>query len=326
VSGAQAANRTRRRRRRLRIISLVASALAVGACAGGGSTRAEPVRLDVTMHRVGAAAWGVVSAEELWVSDPSAGVVLAVDDEGGVARTVATGAPDPREAGMAIAGDQLWVANLGGTVGVLDTDTGEPVGRIEVGPGEPAAVAVGGGYAWVPLHGPGGGIAKIEATRLEVVARVELPESAFDVALANGSVWVAGLDRRVFEIDAATAEVRRTIVVGAAPRGIARIDDAIWVTVRDDREVVRIDAREGTITDRVPLAGQPWPINAADGAVWVADLDGNVTRIDANTNDVTGTASADPQPRAIAITANAVWITSQTGRLARVALETSGPG
>lgn len=278
------------------------------------------------MHSVGAAAWGVVSGDQLWVSDPAAGVVVAVDDSGAVIREVATGAPDPREAGMAIAGDRLWVANLGGTVGVLDTDAGAPIERIEVGPGEPAAVAVGDGYAWVPLHGPGGGLVKIDATRLEVVASVELPESAFDVVLAGGSVWVAGLDRRVFEIDAATAEVRRTIDVGAAPRGIARIGDAVWVSLRDDQEVVRIDTRDGTITDRVALEGQPWPIAAADGAVWVADLDGDITRIDAGTNDVTGTASVDPQPRAIAVTANAVWITSQTGRLARITLQRSGSG
>ena len=187
----------------------------------------------------------------------------------------------------------------------------------------PAAVAVGDGYAWIPLHGPGGGLAKIDAARLEVVASVELPESAFDVALAAGSVWVAGLDRRVFEIDAATAEVRRSIDVGAAPRGIARIDDAVWVTLRDDQEVVRIDTRDGTITDRVALDGQPWPIAAADGDVWVADLDGRVTRIDADTKQVTGYASADPQPRAIAIRPDAVWITSQSGRVTRVTLETA---
>ena len=176
------------------------------------------------------------------------------------------------------------------------------------------------------MHGPGGGLVKIDATRLEVVASVELPESAFDVVLAAGSVWVAGLDRRVFEIDAVTAAARRTIEVGAAPRGIARIDDAVWVTLRDDQEVVRIDTRDGTITDRVALQGQPWPIATADGALWVADLDGNATRIDAGSNDVTGIASLDPQPRAIAITGKAVWITSQTGTLARIALESSGRG
>lgn len=325
VTGSPRANRNRTRLRQARIISVTAAALAIGACSGG-SPGAEPAQLEATMYSVGAAAWGVASGDELWVSNPTAGVVVAVDDSGAVVREVATGAPDPREAGMAIAGDQLWVANLGGAVGVIDTDSGEPVGRIEVGPGEPAAVAVGDGYAWVPLHGPGGGLAKIDATRLEVVARVELPESAFDVVLAAGSVWVAGLDRRVFEIDAATAEVRRTIDVGAAPRGIARIDDAVWVTLRDDQEVVRIDTRDGTITDRVAVDGHPWPIDAADGAVWVADLDGNVTRIDADTNKVTGHATADPQPRALAITRDFVWITSQTGRLTRVTLERSTPG
>lgn len=308
--------RVRTRQRQLRAASIVA-VLFIAAC-GGGSKSAEPARLESTAHPIGAAAWGVASGDELWVSNPAAGTVVAVDDSGDVVREIPTAAPDPRDAGMAIDGDQLWIANLGGTVGVLDTGTGEPIGRVDVGPGEPAAVAVGDGYAWLPLHGPGGGLAKVDAQRLDVVARVDLPESAFDVALAGGSVWVAGLDRRVFEIDAITADVRRTIDVGAAPRGIALTGDAVWVTLRDDKEVVRIDARDGTITDRVKLDGQPWPIAAGDGAVWVADLAGTVTRIDADTNQVTGSASADPQPRAIAIRRDTVWITSQTGRLTRV--------
>lgn len=312
----------RARRHRVRVASILASVLVLGAC-GGGSRSSEPVQLESTAHPIGAAAWGVASGDELWVSNPAAGVVVAVDDSGAVVRKVATAAPDPRDAGMAIVGDQLWVANLGGTVGVLDTVTGAPIGRIDVGPGEPAAVAVGDGYAWVPLHGPGGGLAKIDAQRLEVIARVDLPESAFDVAVAGRSVWVAGLDRRVFEIDATTAEVRRTIDVGAAPRGITTTDDAVWVTLRDDQEVVRIDAQDGTITDRVELDGQPWPIATGDGAVWVADLDGTVTRIDADTNKITGKASADPQPRAIAIRRGAVWIASQTGQLTRVAFDTT---
>lgn len=318
ISGRRC-NLRARRRHVLRAVRLVAVVLAVSAC-GGGSPSAEPVQLESTTFPVGAAAWGVEAGDQLWVSNPAAGAVVAVDDSGRVIREVATGAPDPREAGMAIAGDQLWVANLGGTVGVLNINTGEPIGLIEVGPGEPAAIAVGDGYAWVPLHGPGGGLARIDAARLEVVDRVELPESAFDVALSAESVWVAGLDRRVFEIDAATAEVRRTIDVGAAPRGITSIGDAVWVTLRDDQEVVRIDAGDGTITDRVALDGRPWPIAAGNGAVWVADLDGTISRIDADSTDVTGNANADPQPRGIAITRDAVWITSQTGGLTRVTL------
>ena len=315
----------RRVRRRDLCCSFVAAALLLGACGGDGDrardAAREPDRLNSSIHAVGAAAWGVAVDEGVWVSDPSAGVIAQLDGAGSVIREIPTGAPDPRDAGIAIAGERLWVANLGGSVGVLDAATGESVGRVDVGPGEPADVAVADGYAWVPLHGSGGGLAKVDAEQLAVVARVALPESAFDVAIGGRSVWVAGLDRRVFEIDAATGAVQQEIDVGAAPRGIAVTGDAVWVTLRDDQELVRIDPRTGEVVARVALDGQPWPVAAVGDAVWVADLNGRVTRIDARRNAVTGRANAAPQPRAIAVGLGAVWVASQTGRVARVALD-----
>lgn len=295
----------------------VAALLTLGACGSSAGTT-DPEVLSSSTHAVGAASWGVVAEEQIWVTDPAAGAVVELDERGAVVREVSTGAPDPRDAGMALDGDRLWVANLGGTVGVVDTRSGEALARVEVGPGEPAAVAVDGGSAWVPLHGPDGGLAQVDAETFEVLRRVELPESAFDVAAADGAVWVAGLDRRVFEIDAASGDVRRSIDVGAAPRGIALTEDSAWITLRDDREVVRVDRTRGDVVARIPLDGQPWPIAADDRSVWVVDLAGVVTRIDARTNDVIGTAASDEQPRGVTVGRGAVWVAGQTGRVTRI--------
>jgi len=284
----------------------------------GESRSEEPASLPSGVHDVGAAAWGVAAGDQVWVTNPATATVVGLDDDGTVVVELPSGAADPRDAGLALADAQLWVANLGGTVGVIDVATRQPIARVDVSPGEPAAVAVSDCYAWVPLHGPGGGLAQIDAVRFEVVRRIELPESAFDVAVADDAVWVAGLERRVFEIDATSGEIRRTIEVGTAPRGIALTDDSVWVTLRDDQEVARLDRRSGDIPARIPLDGQPWPIAAGDD-VWVADLTGAVTRIDARTNEVTGGSTADPQPRAIAVAGGVVWVASQTGRVARIA-------
>jgi len=312
-------------RPRMAPLAIAVAALVAGCGeAGDGAAapdRAEVVELGATTVRTGAAAWGVAAdGSRVWISDPSAAAVAVLDDEGGVQETVPTGAADRRDTGLAVSPGRLWVANLGGTVGVLDRASGDALGRVDVAPGESAAVAVAGGSAWVPLHGPGGGVARIDVETLEVTARVELPESAFAVAVLGSAVWVAGLDRRVFELDADDATVTRSWEVGAAPRGIAVTPDAVWVTLRDDREVVRIDPGTGEIVARIPVGGQPWPVATGAGSVWVAELEGRLLRIDPASNEVTGRAPVGAQPRGVAVGPSAVWVASQTGIVTRVPL------
>lgn len=302
------------------LVSVALVAVAAGCASGDGE--AAPEELAAERIVVGGAPWGVaVDGDSVWVSDASRGVVVELDGRSRQPRReVPTGAPDPRDAGMAIDGGRLWVANLGGTVGVVDLASAAPSARLEVGPGEPAAVAVAGGTAWVPLHGSGGGLARLDATRLEAARRVELPESAFSVALDGATVWTGGLDRRVFAVDATRGAVTRTVDVGGAPRGVAVAAGDVWVTSRDRRQVVRIDGATGEILKRIPTDGQPWPVAAGAGFVWVAELEGRLLRIDPRSDRVTATAPTAPQPRTIAVGAGAVWVASQTGVVSRIAV------
>lgn len=296
----------------------------LGACAGGRDDAVDVSDLAVRRVVVGTAAWGVaLEGATAWVSSPAAGEVLQLDDEGNVLRSLPTGAADPRDAGMALSGGRLWVANLGGSVGVLDSASGEVLGRVGVAPGEPAGVAVEGNSAWVPLHGPEGGLARIDADTLELAIRVELAESAFAAVVDGGSVWVAGLDRRVFEIDAATGEVTRSIEAGAAPRGIAVTPEAVWVTLRDDRQLVRLDRGSGEVVDRISLDGAPWPVAVGAGSVWVGLLDGQLLRVDPESGEVTGRGAIDPEARSVAVGTGEVWVASQAGVVSRVAVDGS---
>lgn len=295
-------------------------ALFATGCGGGGEPDAPVVELTAESFQLGGAPWGVaVDGEQLWVSDTTRGSVIRLDARTGTpGDTVATGAPDPRDAGLTIGDDRLWVANLGGTLGVVDRATAAPVGRVAVGPGEPAAVAVAGGTAWVPLHGPGGALVAVDTDRLEVTRRVELPESAFAVAIGGDMVWVAGLEGRVFAVDAATGTVERTIELGGAPRGIALAGGSVWVTLRDARQVVRIDPTTGDVTSRTATEGQPWPIAAVGRSVWVAELEGRLLRIDVGSRTVTASARIGPQARSIAVSGTDVWVAAQSGTVARV--------
>lgn len=294
---------------------------AVFAACGADDEGAAPEEIDqlsATTVQAGVAPWGVdVDGDTVWVSDTAAATLIAVDPTGEIRNEVPSGATDPRDTGLDVAGGRIWVANLGGTVGVVEVATGEVVGRVEVGPGEPSAVVVSGGAAWVAVHGEGGGLIRIDEASLRVTQRIELPESAFAVAVDDGVVWVAGLDRRVFAVDVISGEVTAEVDVGAAPRGIVVAAGAVWVTVRDDRAVVRLDPVTGEVVARIAVDGRPWPITGDDEAVWIALLEGGVLRIDPARNRVTGEAPTPPDQRGLAVGNGSVWATSQSGSLSR---------
>lgn len=305
-------------------------ALSSAGCASDGDLQSDTtsttpgrvVELAAETFPVAGAPWGVaVDAGAVWMSDAARGVVLQIDAASGeVLGEIATGAPDPRDTGIALADGQLWVANLGGSVGVVDLATGQPVARAATGEGEPAAVVLDDRWAWVSTHGPGGGLVRLDRDDPQGdPLLLTLPESGFAAALSNGTVWVAGLERRVFAIDAATGSVARTIDAGAAPRGIAVADGDLWVSLRDERAVVRIDAATGDEIARIDTGGQPWPIAADRDTVWVATLEGRLLRIDTSTNAVTARATVGPDARGVAVTEDAVWATGQSGSVTRVA-------
>lgn len=309
---------------------MLAVVLTLTACASDGrepqdttSTRPERiVELSSETVPVAGAPWGVaVEGDTVWVSDAARGVVLQIDAASReVLGEIPTGAPDPRDTGLALADDQLWVANLGGSVGVIDLATGQPTARAATGEGEPAAVVLDDRWAWVPTHGPGGGLVRLDRGDPQgEPLTLTLPESGFAAALDDGTVWVAGLERRVFAVDAATGSVVRTIDAGAAPRGIAVADGDLWVSLRDERAVVRIDPATGDETARIDTGGQPWPLAAGGDTVWVATLEGTLLSIATSTNTVTARATVGPDTRGVAVTEGAVWVTSQSGSVTRVA-------
>lgn len=317
--------REQARERCRRVVAGVVTLLAILAagCGGGGSTAPDVAVLDAKRIDVGGAPWGVAAdGDTVWVSDASRATLVALDAAtGAVRREVATAAPDPRDTGIAVADGRLWVANLGGTVGVVDVAAGTPQGRVAVGPGEPAAVAVAGDWAWAPRHGPGGGLTRVAANLDGDTDAIPLPDSGFAIAVADGTVWVSGLDDGLFAVDAATGEVRLDIDLPGAPRGVAVAGGDVWVTLRDRRQVVRVDADTGDVVARIELDGQPWPIAAGAGSIWAATLDGQLVRIDPGTNRITATAVVAAETRGVAVSGEAVWITSQAGVVTRVLID-----
>jgi len=319
-------------RRTFGVLVLLAAFVTLTACGSDGSasqttasSTSVPQRLATPATTVGAAAWGVAvdaTREVVWVSDPARGVLVTVDRDGQPIGEHTAGDTDQRAAGLQVADGRVWIANLGGTITALDSTTGARVAGVEVGPGEPAALLVRDGVVWVPLHGPEGGLARLDVSTLEPLPPVRLPESAFAVTDGGRTrVWVAGLDRRAFAIDAGSGEVERTVEVGAAPRGIAAGLGSVWVTARDDEALIRLDADSGEVEARIEVDGQPWPVAFGGGFVWVGTLDGRVLQIDPMSDEIIATVDTAPRPMSIAVGLGAVWVASQTGSLTRIEID-----
>ena len=282
--------------------------------ATGRAGHAEPVAASVAGGEAQNASDG---SRVKGVASDDFDVVLAYEHD--PVGEVNTGAPDPRDTGLALRDGRLWVANLGGTVGVVDLAARELVTRAATGEGEPAALILDDRWAWVPTHGPGGGLVRLDRSDpLLAPLTVTLPARGF-AAAADGIVWVGGLDRRPFAVDTETGTVERSIDVGRAPRGIAVAGGDVWVSLRDERAVARIDATTGEQIARIDTGGEPWPIAGGRATVWVATLDGRLLRIDTATNTVTARAAVGTDARGVAVTDRAVWVTSQSGSVTRVA-------
>lgn len=304
----------------------VLAAAFISGCGSGGDAEPAPAARSIvaTTTPIGSSAWGVdVDPRRgvVWVTDPSRGTLVRLAASGRVTAEFPVGGDDPRVAGIHVAGDRVWVANLAGTVNAVDPSTGAVVAGAAIAPGESAALLARDDGTWVPLHGTGGGLVRLDPASLQEADRVALPESAFAITEGPDDVlWVAGLDRRAFAVDSRTASLVRSIDVGPAPRGITAGAGSIWVTSRDGGEVVRLDPDTGDVEARIDVQGAPWPIAFGGGRVWTATADGRAVQIDPATNAVVAVAAVGAEPRGIAVGLGAAWVTSQAGTVSRVPL------
>lgn len=267
---------------------------------------------------IGGSPWGVAAAgEQVWVSDAATGRLVLLARDGTPVRELPWPDADRRTTGLVVQDGRLWVAGLGGVVASLPLQPGSvPVAGAV--PGEPSEVALDAERAWAPGHGPGGRLVRLDLRTLRTLREVELPESPFAADLAGDVLWVAGLDARVFRLDADTGQVLATTAVGPAPRGLAVADGGVWVSLRDSGEVVRLDERAKDPPRRVRVGGAPWPVAADGREVWVADGEGRLLRLDSRSLRVTHEVRVPAGARALALTPTAVWVSGAGGTVTRV--------
>ena len=203
---------------------------------------------------------------------------------------------DRQPFGVALAGDSLWVASFGsGAVQRLDSATGAPRARVEIGAPATSIVAAPGSHVWAASFG------RAQVVRVDgdaAGAQLAVGPGPEGMASGFGALWTAnkgcldpsnpcpgnGSVTRVDPVTGATAH----IPVGHEPRYVAAGAASVWVTSYGSDTLTRIDPLTGAAGVPVPAPAGPNGVVEAFGSVWVAGWkNGQVWRYDPGTLAVT---------------------------------------
>ena len=150
-------------------------------------------------------------------------------------------------------------------------------------------------------------VAHIPSIDDEANARMDVNGAAFGNGMLW--VTGDALDRRVWEIDPLKGRIVRTIRLAFAPDGVAVAGGSVWIAGQLDDHLHRIDAASGRIIASIPVGNEPTGVAAGAGAVWVANsVDGTVSRVNQRSGRVVDTVAVGGQPRAVAFGAGRVWV------------------
>ncbi|HMI80912.1 MAG TPA: protein kinase [Solirubrobacterales bacterium] len=195
--------------------------------------------------------------------------------------------------GVAVGGKWTWVTNSRrGELLRLDPEDGRLLETVELG-GAPGPIALGGGRVWVADEA-GGGITAVNAESGRVYRR-GLPPRAEPLRLAQGAggLWVSSASTgNVRRIDFNTLQAGEPIRVGRGPAGITVAHGFVWVANTRSATVSKVDPSLERVTP-IEVAGSPGGIDAGTTAVWVANTaDDTVSRIDLKSGEVEGSPIA----------------------------------
>lgn len=285
--------------------------------------RPPEVADTLTVEGVGEVGDLVVLDGSLFVSSEVAGSLSEVDPDSGEVLAAADLPAAPTD--LTVSKGAL-VAVLAATNEVarvdpatLDVGSTFPVGPVSgAGAVDVGRVASDDNSVWVTLsrEGTGGEADLLSADITGALESVVLGPTVLvaEVAVGEGSAWVAGDDRIVRRIDGFTNTVTALIPVSLGGAGeIVVSNGVVWVAGRDvaegDAAVSHIDPATNTVTETIDVPGGSAGFIAAGlGAIWVSTEDGSVARIDPETLEVTDTIEVPGGAGALTVGAGSVWV------------------
>ena len=233
---------------------------------------------------------------------------------------------------LAIAAGNIWaLSNRTGDLVLVDADTGDPRGRLNVGKSG-SSLAAGFNSVWVTKEATSTVLRFNARSRRRVTGgSVEIARPGRNVAVVTGAraVWVGVRNdsaddhspESVVRIDP-SARTQQAIEVDRGVQDLAVGEGAVWVTNRFSSTVTRISVASGRQAT-IAVGPEPKGIAVGEDAVWVAASGGDeITRINPKT---LGTRSIrlGAIPDRVTVGGGSVWVTAkEAGRLIRIDADT----
>ena len=241
-----------------------------------------------------------------------------------VVASVPVGAPSADLGGVAVSEDAAWVPEeRSELLWRVDRATNRVNGRVRLGKvlHGPAGVATLGDTVWVTCcaleYGPrpAGMLLRVDGRRLQVTARVPVPEGPLAVVADRDAVWVGTARGSLLRVDPASARVVTRVPppdLRGRIQALSAGPGVLWVADTGAGAIRRFDLATGRFDLGVTA---PAPRNLAatdDGAYVVTDLNQLLSRVDARTG-----RRSRPIPlqylgavRGVAVGPGAIWVTT----------------
>jgi DNA-binding beta-propeller fold protein YncE len=228
---------------------------------------------------------------------------------GGSAPAEATFSVPGHPTGLAVAGDEVWVAApQAGVLTVLDGATGHRVGAPVRTGGSPARLALGAKAAWV-ADSARGAVIPVRRPGDHTYEPLRVGADVADVALSAHAVWALDSAAGVVRTLEPGGKPIRSLPVGPDPVDLDA--DQRWVVVASagDAALTWIDAAARRVAGRAELGGVPVAVAVTGDRAWVADARRDaIIRVDLRSGKAVGSVKVGPRPVAVAADGDDVYV------------------
>ncbi len=216
-----------------------------------------------------------VGTDAIWVAGGVDGSVARIDPEtdAAVARIELRGRDPVRPVtvqGIAAGEGAVWAVAAGRGLVRIDPASSRVVDSVSFA-AQPLAVAAGHGSVWVVTADSA--LIRLEPRSLAVTARTSVGLPLDVEAVDDGVVVIASAGfgaANLWLIDAATAQLARTIELGGSATGAADLrGPGLWAVTREGT-AMRVDVASGTTQASIGTGREPSGVAVGPNAVWVA--------------------------------------------------------
>jgi streptogramin lyase len=265
---------------RCKAAAIVAVGLLVTACAEGDGGAANPTTAAISPTTTANPPATAVSTALPPIHDIEEAGALVINTSGNADW-------------VTVAGDSVWLANIGTGISRYDLATGEMLGEI---PTNDICLAMDEGFGslWAG-DCVDNALLRIDVSTGQLVASIDLPfalPGESSVAVADDGVWILSTDTlELVRIDPVGNHISSTRPAPDGATAVRAYDGSLWITRADAGELVRLDPATGDVLGEIAIPPGSTFLACGEGGIWTLASNGDVAHVDPATNSVVATIS-----------------------------------